>query len=361
MIRLGQGNLLEAKVEAVVNTVNTVGIMGKGIALMFKERFPANFDAYVHGWKNGELEIGRMFVTRNEEFFGPRWIINFPTKTEWRANSRLEWIEDGLTDLVRTIEEKKIRSIAIPPLGCGNGGLDWDDVRPLIVAAIDGIEDLEAVIYEPTRDYQNVAKRRGVEKLTPARALVAEMVRRYCLIGIDCSILEVQKLAWFLQRGCKAVTARDPFKFDFKADKYGPYSNRLRMLLDSLDGSYLRCDRRLADARPRDLIWFNEAKKDLVADYVRFGEGSGFTGVLEWASVIIDGFESPLGMELLATVDWLMQEEGVQPTVAAILDGLRNWPGGAKAAERKVRILDKRLIDIALHQLSSRSGERSSA
>jgi len=360
MIRLTRGNLLEAEVEAVVNTVNTVGIMGKGIALMFKERFPKNYDTYVRGCKNGELEVGRMFVTRNEEFFGPRWIINFPTKKGWRASSRLEWIEDGLRDLVRTIEEKRIKSIAIPPLGCGNGGLDWHDVRPLIEAAIDGIDDLEAVVYEPTGEYQNVAKQRGVEKLTPAGALVAEMVRRYCVIGIDCSILEVQKLAWFLERGCTLLAAGDPFKFDFKADKYGPYSDRLRMLLDNLDGSYLRCERRLADARPRDLIWFNEAKKDLVADYLSTGDGHAYASVLEWAAVTIDGFESPLGMELLATVDWLIQEEGVDPTIAGVLEGLRNWPAGAKAAERKVRILDRRLVKVALHQLSSQAEEKSS-
>ena len=353
MIRMTQGNLLEAKVDAVVNTVNTVGIMGKGIALMFKERFPANFHAYVRACKSGELGIGRMFVTRNEELFRPTWIINFPTKTEWRPNSRLEWIELGLKDLVRTIEEKRIRSIAVPPLGCGNGGLDWSEVRPLIQDALGRIDDLEAVIYEPTREYQNVAKRSGVEKLTPARALVAEMVRRYCLLDIGCSILEVQKLGWFLQRATVALKVSDPFGFEFRADKYGPYSNRLRMLLDGLDGSYLRCDRRLADARPRDLIWFNESKKSVVADYLSVGEGGDYAGVLEWASVTIDGFESPLGMELLATVDWLLREEAVEPTVEGIVQGLRNWPGGARAGERKLRILDGRLIDIALCRLTS--------
>ena len=154
MIRMTQGDLLEAKVDALVNTVNTVGVLGKGIALMFKERFPANFRAYARACKSGELGIGRMFVTRNEELFGPAWIINFPTKTEWRRNSRLEWIELGLKDLVRTIEKERIRSIAIPPLGCGNGGLDWSEVRPLIQAALGRIDDLEAVIYEPTREYQ---------------------------------------------------------------------------------------------------------------------------------------------------------------------------------------------------------------
>ena len=223
----------------------------------------------------------------------------------------------------------------------------------MIVGALDRVDGLEAVIYEPTTEYQNVTKRKGVDKLTPARALVAEMVRRYCLIGLDCCILEVQKLAWFLQRGVAVLALKDPFKFEFTANKYGPYSDRLRMLLDGLDGSYLHCERRLADARPPDLIWFDDARKDVVADYLQSGEGRKYAGVMEWASAIIDGFESPLGMELLATVDWLAEEEHVELTVTGIQSGLRTWPGGEEAAERKLRILDERLIGIAVERLSS--------
>ena len=148
MIAFTQGNLLEANVEAVVNTVNTKGIMGKGIALMFKERFPRNFEAYARACKNGEVRIGVMFVTESKELFGPKWIINFPTKTHWRVKTRLAWVEEGLGDLVRVISDKEIRSIAVPPLGCGNGGLDWDDVRPLIIDALSAVDDLEAVIYD---------------------------------------------------------------------------------------------------------------------------------------------------------------------------------------------------------------------
>lgn len=351
MISFTTGNLLEAKVEAVVNTVNTVGIMGKGIALMFKEQFPRNFDAYARACKADEVRIGRMFVTENKELFGPKWIINFPTKTHWRANTQIGWVKDGLDDLVRVIREKGIRSIAVPPLGCGNGGLDWRDVRPLIVAALQGVDGLDAVIYEPTAKYQNVAKRTGVEKLTPARALVAEMVRRYCLLGIDCSILEVQKLAWFIERGVKRLQVTDPLKFQFAANRYGPYSHNLEKLLDSLDGSYLRCDKRLSDADPLDLIWFNDAKTDLVAAYLNSGEGKTYAGVLEWASSTIDGFESPLGMELLATVDWLIEEDRVTPTVAGVMEGLRHWAGGETAGQRKLKIFDERLISIALEQL----------
>lgn len=160
-----QGNLLDADVEAVVNTVNTVGVMGKGIALMFKERFPQNFQKYALASKVGEVQTGRMFVTENLSLDGPRWIINFPTKKHWRHPTRLEWVDQGLRDLRRVIVEKNIRSIAIPPLGCGNGGLDWQDVRPLIETQLAALQDVEIVVFEPTDKYQNIAKKVGVERL----------------------------------------------------------------------------------------------------------------------------------------------------------------------------------------------------
>jgi len=351
MVTFTKGNLLEADVEAVVNTVNTVGIMGKGIALMFKEQFPRNFEAYARACDAGEVRIGKMFVTEHKELFRSRWIINFPTKTHWRVKTRIEWVEEGLKDLVRVIREKDIRSIAIPPLGCGNGGLDWREVRPLIVSALEKVEDVNVIVYEPTSKYQNVAKRTGVEKLTPARALVAEMVRRYCLLGIDCSILEVQKLGWFIERGVRRFRVSDPLRFKFQANKYGPYSHNLTKLLDSLDGSYLRCEKRLADADPLDLIWFNEAKYDRVQAYLNSGEGKEFSRVLEWAATTVDGFESPLGMELLATVDWMIQHDGIEPTVEGVMEGLKGWAGGESAGQRKLKIFDRRLVAIALEKL----------
>ena len=229
--------------------------------------------------------------------------------------------------------------------------VDWDDVRPLVVAALETVENLDVVIYEPTTEYQNVTKHTGVEKLTPARALVVEMIRRYCLVGIDCSILEVQKLAWFIERGVKRMQVEDPLKFKFEAGKYGPYSNNLQKLLNILDRSYLHCKKRLPDAGPFDLIWFNGDKKDKVSAYLDSSEGKVYEGVLEWASSTIDGFESPFCMELLATVDWLLEENGVEPTVEKVMDGLKQWAGGKEASQRKLKIFDRRSISIALTQL----------
>lgn len=150
MIHFTQGNLLEAPAEALINTVNEVGVMGKGLALMFREAFPENMRAYAAACQAGEVRVGRMFVTRNNTLVGPRWIINFPTKKHWRNPSKLEWVQEGLTDLVRVIRENQIRSIAVPPLGCGNGGLDWSRVRIEIEAALSKLDDVEVIVFEPT-------------------------------------------------------------------------------------------------------------------------------------------------------------------------------------------------------------------
>ena len=169
MIKYTKGNLLEANTDAIVNTVNEVGVMGKGIALMFCEAFPENAKLYEAACKAGEVNVGHMFVTKNPDLMGPRWIVNFPTKKHWRNPSKLQWIRDGLNDLVDVIHERKIRSIAIPPLGCGNGRLDWSDVRKEIESALGEIDGVDVVVYGLVDEYQNVRKKVGVEKLTPAR------------------------------------------------------------------------------------------------------------------------------------------------------------------------------------------------
>lgn len=352
MMRFIQGNLLEAKAEALVNTVNTVGVMGKGIALMFKEAFPANFRAYEDACKHKEIRVGRMFVTETRTFEGPRWIINFPTKKHWRQPSKLEWITEGLGDLRRVIHEHNIHSVALPPLGAGNGGLDWQDVRPEIQRVLGDLEGVEISVYEPTEKYQNVAKRTGVEELTPARVLIAEMIRRYWVLGIECTYLEVQKLGWFLERTIHSLGIEDPLNLQFNADKYGPYSDRLRHLLNALDGTYLHCDKRLSDAGPSDTIWFDEGRRKYVDLFLMQDTSEPLKRVLDLTAQRIDGFESPLGMELLATVDWLVQRERKEPSVAGIRAGLREWPAGEAAAERKLRLFDDRLIKLALDQLA---------
>lgn len=199
----------------------------------------------------------------------------------WRHPSRPEWIEAGLNDLVRVVREKGIRSLALPPLGCGNGGLDWAEVRPLIEGAMAELPNVEVVAFEPTAKYQNVAKRGGVEKLTVARALIAESVRRYWVLGIECTLLEIQKLAWFLERSTQRYGLEDVLKLRFQADRYGPFSPRLNHRLDALDGSYLHSDKRISDCGPMDTIGFRDAKAEVVAAYLRSGEAKAYGQVLE--------------------------------------------------------------------------------
>lgn len=353
MITFTQGNLLEANAEALVNTVNIVGVMGKGIALMFKEAFPENLKAYEAACKRKEVEIGRMFVTERRDLVGgPRWIINFPTKKHWRNPSKIAWIIAGLEDFKCVVEEKGIKSVALPPLGSGNGGLDWAEVRGLIEDALGGMPDVNFIVYEPTPKYQNVAKRSGIDALTPARALVAELVRRYSIPGIECTLLEVQKLAYFLERSIRQLAADNPLDLQFTANRFGPYAQRLTHLLDALDGSYLHCDKRLADAGPLDVIWFADEKKDRVALYLTSAEAKPYRPALEATDTLIDGFQSPLGMELLATVDWLLHREAVAPTVRDVKVALGAWSGGPSSGQRKLRIFDDRLIGLALRRLA---------
>jgi O-acetyl-ADP-ribose deacetylase (regulator of RNase III) len=329
--------------------------MGKGIALMFKDAFPENTAAYQAAARRKDIHVGSMFVTERKELFdGPRWIINFPTKKHWRHPSRMEWIEQGLVDLKRVIETLEIHSIAIPPLGSGNGGLAWRDVRIRIVHVLESLHDVEIIIYEPTNKYQNVSKRSGVEKLTPARAMVAELVRRYAMLGFECSLLEIQKLAYFLERRIIVRHLENQLDLRFQAHRYGPYSPRLTHLLEGLDGSYFHCGKRLADAEPSDVIWFDEGKKDKVGAYLASGEAKTYREALEDVATLIDGFESPLGMELLATIDWLIHHEHIDPTTQALRAGLLRWRGGPKAGERKCRLFDDRLITLAVERLAPR-------
>ena len=267
MITFTQGDLFESDAEALVNTVNTVGVMGKGIALMFKERFAENFRLYAAACKANEVVTGAVFVTEVGELTNPRRIINFPTKRHWRAPSRIEWIQEGLHDLRRVLDKHGIRSVAIPPLGAGNGGLEWGEVRRCIEDALGGL-DVDVVVFEPTDRYLSSPKSDGVERLTPAYALIATLVRRYQMLDMECSLLEIQKLAWLLERAIgEYAPSEKPLGLQFSAGEYGPYSDPLRHVLNALDGSFLRCAKRIADAGT------------IRADTVRSAEGS-FAGRL---------------------------------------------------------------------------------
>ncbi len=350
MITYTQGNLLEAEVDAVVNTVNTVGVMGKGIALMFRERFPANFKAYKAACKAGEVEVGKLFSTQSEELTGPRWIINFPTKEHWRNPTKTAWVVSGLEALKEFITANKIKSIAMPPLGCGNGGLEWNQVRQLIEASLGEMPDTEVIVYEPTRRYQNVAKKQGVKKLTPARAMISELIRRYAVLGIPCTILEIQKMAWFLERFIVKNNLKNEVDLRFEANRYGPYADRLKHLLNQLDGSYLECDKRLGDASPLDNIRFKDSEAEKVALFLKT-EAKEYLPAFDSLLEFIDGFQSPLGMEALATVDWLITRESCDAELESIKEGIAKWPKDADSAKRKQSIFSDELLKNAITRI----------
>jgi hypothetical protein len=212
---------------------------------------------------------------------------------------------------------------------------------------------LDADVAAIVNTVNNVAKRSGVQQLTPARALIAELVRRYWILGIECSLLEIQKLAWFLERNIEIYALDNPLDLRFEANKYGPYAHRHHHLINGLDGSYLHCDKRLADAGPLDVIWFEDTKKDYIKVYLDGLEAKPYRGAFQETTALIDGYETPLGLELLATTDWLICREGCPTTVEGILHGLKHWPGGGpEAGPRKLKLFDERLIRLALERLS---------
>ena len=198
MLRYTKGDILAAEAEALVNTVNCVGIMGRGIALQFKKAFPENFKAYEAACARGAVEPGGMFVYDTGELMLPRYIINFPTKRHWRGKSRLEDVQSGLQALVHEVRTRGIRSIAIPPLGSGLGGLDWEDVRPLIAAAMEQLPDVQVEVFEPGGVAPDDRRNRStkVPKLTQGRAALVGLMDRYLggLMDPAVSLLEVHKL-----------------------------------------------------------------------------------------------------------------------------------------------------------------------
>ena len=181
--------------------------------------------------------------------------------------------------------------------------------------------------------------------------MLAELVRRYWVLGMECSLLEIQKLAWLLERAIERA-GLPSLDLRFAPHKYGPYADRLRHLLDGLDGSYLHCTKRISDADPLDVIWFDDAHKTQVQTYLKT-EARTYEPALTATAALIDGFESPFGMDLLATVDWLLARENVAPTLDAVRHGLRHWRGGPQAAARKDRLFDDRALAYALERLTA--------
>ena len=343
MIAQAEGNLLQADVDALVNTVNTVGVMGKGIALQFKRAFPRMFQDYARAAKAGELQLGVMHVWPTGQLAGPRFVINFPTKGHWKAGSRLADIERGLDDLVRVIRHEGIRSIAVSPLGCGNGGLDWVVVEPLIRSKLEPLDDVEVRLYPPAGAPPAASMPTGEPRpaMTPGRAALIELLAQYSRHALgDASLIEAQKLAYFLQE------ADEPLRRDFVGSHYGPYADSLRHVLLRIEGHYLSGfgdgSAPVQQAEPLRLLpGAQEAAGTELANHP--DTALHLARVLE----LVEGFETPYGLELLATVHWVLarDEPGDDEAVAT---ALRAW------SPRKGRLLTPEHIAVALDALRSR-------
>jgi O-acetyl-ADP-ribose deacetylase (regulator of RNase III) len=297
MIEITRGNLLTSRTDALVNTVNCVGYMGKGIALQFKQAFPANFKTYEAACAAGEVVPGRMLIHDNGGLVNPRWIINFPTKRHWRSKSRLDDVEAGLLALVADVQRLGIRSIAVPPLGCGLGGLDWAEVRPLIEQVFLAVPEVHVLLFEPNGAPDPKTMPVGTErpKMTPARALFIKLMDAYSALDYSRTLLEVQKLAYFLQE------AGQPLRLRYQAGHYGPYADNLNKVLEVMEGHLIRGygDSQKPDAEIELLPGAIEEAEAFLAD-----DHAARHRLLQVAE-LIEGFETPYGMELLATVHWV--------------------------------------------------------
>lgn len=297
MIEIGCGNLLEAKTDALVNTVNCDGFMGKGIALQFKQAFPQNFKAYAQACKAGKVVPGKMLVFDNGGLLRPRFIINFPTKRHWRNKSRLEDIDVGLQALADDVRRLHIQSIAIPPLGCGLGGLNWNQVKPLIEAAFSTLPDVHVIMFEPkgTPDANTMPVDTDRPKMTLARALFIKLMQAYSALEYSRTLLEVHKLAYFLQE------AGEPLRLKYEPGHYGPYAQNLNKVLEVMEGHFIRG---YGDSqKPGAEI---ELLPDATEEATNFLRGKNESNErLHAVGELIEGFETPYGMELLATVHWV--------------------------------------------------------
>lgn len=249
-----------------------------------------------------------MFVFETGQLTPPRYIINFPTKRHWRGKSRVEDIEAGLKALVAEIRARRIRSIAIPPLGSGLGGLDWmTEVRPLIDAALRPLDDVQVIVYEPhgAPKSDTMRHRREVPKMTPGRAALVELMHRYLggLLDPFVTLLEVHKLMYFLQE------AGEPLRLRYKRAPYGPYAENLRHVLHAIEGHLIAGYDDGGDAPEKPLALVPGAVTEAAAFITKHRETRER---FDRVASLVEGFESSFGLELLSTVHWVMCHEPVR-------------------------------------------------
>jgi O-acetyl-ADP-ribose deacetylase (regulator of RNase III) len=339
MIEIKKGNIVKEDAEALVNSVNTVGIMGRGIAMQFKKAFPKNFEAYRRAFEEQRLEIGKMLIFSTGTLINPKYIINFPTKKHWRNKSKIEYIEAGLPNLIYEVKKLGIRSVAVPPLGCGLGGLRWADVSKLLEKKINDLPEIKWVIFEPkgAPDAKHMPDASKKPAMTAGRAAVIGLIKRYLGSGLDypVSLLEIQKLVYFLTAAGEHLS-----NVKFAKSHYGPYADVLRHVLERVDGQYITGygDGQNKPTTPINLLpnaaenaeSFLKSHPDTIKNIKRVSD-------------LVDGFESPYGMELLATTHWVVMEENpsIKNDVGLAIKEIMKW------SPRKAKFIKPEHIKIA--------------
>ena len=319
MLELTKGDILKADAEALINTVNCVGVMGRGIALQFRKAFPENFKVYKSACERKKLHPGMMLVCDLNRFENPKYVINFPTKRHWKGKSKIEDIESGLKALVEEVNQHNIRSIAIPPLGCGLGGLKWEQVKPMIQNAFENLLDVHVLLYEPAGSpvAKEMVKEKKVPNMTIGRAVLLALMNRYRQAVMDpfVTLLEMHKLMYFMQE------SGEKLKLSYTKAPYGPYAENLRHVLNLIEGYFISG---FADAedRPDTQIELmpevaNKANHYLEDHYVT---RERFNRVAD----LINGFETPFGMELLSTVHWVATREDAE-TIDEVITKTYEW------------------------------------
>lgn len=349
MIHYVKGNLLESEAEALVNTVNIVGVMGKGIALQFKEAFPENFRVYHNVCRKKELKIGDMLIVKDSNLTsGPKLIVNFPTKTHWRLPSEYSYIEQGLQSLRREIVSRQIRSIAIPPLGSHNGGLDWLRVKQMVEQELSTV-DCDVYLYEPSDAIVERMKTERV-KLTPARAMLLLMFADMNSEGEFASVFAAEKLIYFMQR----FGAKRYFRIDFKPYYYGPYSGgKVAYVLYYMNGSYVKGMGGM-NVRPFDYIWLTDDAASEAQKYVDNYKDSSLRDICNKAMLFLRGNYSNYSLELLSMVDYLLenrpemkgwQDADEKTVIDFLVQEIQKW------SKRKEKLFNVSFVTIALRQL----------
>ena len=338
MIEFTQGDILKTEADALVNTVNCVGVMGRGIALQFRKAYPENFKAYKKACDAKQVQPGTMFVHDLNSLYLPRYIINFPTKRHWKNKSQIEDIQAGLEDLVTVVRDRQIRSIAIPPLGCGLGGLDWEQVRELIIDAFQSLPDVKVLLFEPmgAPAASVMAKETKVPNMTVGRAALLGLMRRYLAAVMDptVTLLEVHKLMYFQQE------AGEPLRLQYEKAPYGPYAKNLRHVLSHIEGHFITGYGGAEDRPDKPLELDIQAVDEAVAFLESYQETQER---FDRVANLIQGFETPFCMELLSTVHWVVMKEGAG-TVEETVGKVHQW-------NRRKLMFKSRHIEIARARL----------